>query len=243
MEADSQTARREGEVHVPRKARQPIIVCEGVCIAYDREDVIHDASVEVESGAFLPFVGPNGAGKTTLLRAILGLLKPREGRIDTPFAERPPGYVPQEKALDQVFPVSLRQIVAMGLYPELGVWGRATRCQRERVDAALAEFGLAEHRKKCFAELSGGMRQKALLARAFVSQADVFVMDEPTSELDEEAETEVLQHLYRLSAEEGKTVLISHHGLDRIAELAPSVFMFEHGRARMVRTEEAMAAR
>ena len=223
--------------------KQPIITCEGVCIAYGSEDVVHDASVEVKSGAFLPFVGPNGAGKTTLLRAILGLLKPREGRIVTPFASRAPGYVPQEKALDQIFPVSLRQIVAMGLYPELGVWRRPSRRQKARVDESLAQFGLAEHQRKSFAELSGGMRQKTLIARAFVSRADVFIMDEPTSELDEEAETEVLEHLYRLSAENGKTVLISHHGLDRIAELAPSVLMFDHGRARLVKTEEAMAER
>lgn len=223
--------------------RQPIIICEHVCLAYGREDVVHDASVEVMPGTFLPFVGPNGAGKTTLLRAILGLLRPRQGRIATPFRLRPPGYVPQEKALDQLFPVSLRQIVTMGLYPELGVWRRATKRQRERVDEALEEFRLTEHQTKSFSELSGGMRQRTLLARAFVSRADVFIMDEPTSELDEEAEAEVLEHLYRLSAENGKTVLIAHHGLDRIAALAPAVLMFDHGRTRMVPTEGIVLAR
>jgi len=223
--------------------RQPVIVCERVCIAYGREDVVHDASVEVWAGAFLPFVGPNGAGKTTLLRAILGLLKPRRGRIITPFGLRPPGYVPQEKALDPLFPVSLRQIVAMGLYPELGVWRRPNKRQRERIDEALEEFRLVEHQTKTFSELSGGMRQKALLARAFVSGAEVFIMDEPMSELDEETEAEVLGHLYRLSAENGKTVLIAHHGLDRIADLAPVILMFDHGRTKMVATEGALAAR
>ena len=240
---DSHSAQNQPEAAMARADKQPIIVCEGVCIAYDREDVVHHASVEVQPGAFLPFVGPNGAGKTTLLRAILGLLKPRQGRITTPFSVRPPGYVPQEKALDQVFPVSLRQIVAMGLYAELGVWRRPSKRQKQRVDEALAEFHLTEHQTKSFAELSGGMRQKTLIARAFVSRADVFIMDEPTSELDEEAEAEVLEHLYRLSAENGKTVLISHHGLDRIAALAPAVLMFDHGRARMVETAEAMAGR
>ena len=223
--------------------KQPIIVCERVCIAYGREDVVHDASIRIVAGAFLPFVGPNGAGKTTLLRAILGLLKPRQGRITTPFHVRPPGYVPQEKALDPLFPVSLKQIVAMGLYSELGVWRRPDREQRERIDEALEEFGLAEHQAKTLSELSGGMRQKTLLARAFVSGADVFIMDEPTSELDEETEAEVLRHLHRLSAEDGKTVLMAHHGLDHIAELAPTILRFDHGRTEMVATRDAVAAR
>ena len=222
---------------------QPIIICENVCIAYGREDVVHDASVEVRAGIFLPFVGPNGAGKTTLLRAILGLLKPRQGRIITPFDVRPPGYVPQEKALDPLFPVSLRQIVAMGLYPELGLWRRPSKRQQERIDEALEEFRLIDHQAKTFSELSGGMRQKTLLARAFVSGADVFIMDEPTSELDEETEAEVLRHLYRLSAENGKTVLIAHHGLDEIATLAPTILMFDHGRTKMVTTTDALGAR
>jgi len=223
--------------------RQPVIACENVCIAYGREDVVHDVSVEVQPGMFLPFVGPNGAGKTTLLRAILGLLRPRCGRIITPFDLRPPGYVPQEKALDPLFPVSVRQIVTLGLYPELGIWRRPNRRQRERLDEALEEFRLVGHQTKTFSELSGGMRQKALLARAFVSQADVFIMDEPTSELDEESEIDVLQHLHRLSVENGKTVLMAHHGLDRIADLASAVLMFDHGRTELMETAGALAAR
>ena len=233
----------DGATMTAEADKQPIIVCEHVCIAYGREDAVHDASVAVPAGAFLPVVGPNGAGKTTLLRAILGLLKPRRGRITTPFHLRPAGYVPQEKALDPLFPVSLRQIVTMGLYPELGVWRRPNRRQQERIDESLAEFGLAGHQTKMFSELSGGMRQKTLLARALVSGADVFIMDEPTSELDEETEAEVLRHLHRLSAEDGKTVLMAHHGLDHIADLAPAILRFDHGRTKMVATKDALAAR
>ena len=100
----------------------PVIVCEHVAVSYGRQEVVSDACLLVPRGALLPFVGPNGAGKTTLLRAILGLLKPSAGEIRMPFAEKPAGYVPQQKAIDPLYPVSTRQIVEMGLYPELGWW-------------------------------------------------------------------------------------------------------------------------
>ena len=218
-----------------------VIVCEHVSVAYGREEVLHDVCLTVQRGAFLPFVGPNGAGKTTLLRAILGLLQPRSGRIVTPFHRRPPGYVPQQKSIERMYPVSTRQIVAMGLYPELGWWRWATPGQKETVQRVLEQFSLAEHSGKTFGELSGGMRQKALIARALVGGAEVFVMDEPTSELDEQSEKDLLGHLFRLSREEGKTVLLAHHGLDHITELAPVLCVVDHGRVRLAETHTVLA--
>ena len=211
----------------------PIIVCDRVSIAYGRQEVVHDACLEVPRGVLLPFVGPNGAGKTTLLRAILGLLKPSAGNIRTPFADKPAGYVPQQKSIDPLYPVSTRQSVEMGLYPELGPWRRPGAEQRRRVDDVLARFGLAEHRRKTFGELSGGMKQKTLLARALVSGAEVFVLDEPTSELDEDTERDVLAHLVALVRDEGRTVLLAHHGLDQAAALADRVCVVHHGRVHL----------
>jgi ABC-type Mn2+/Zn2+ transport system ATPase subunit len=224
-------------------ANEPIIVCDHVSVAYGREEVIHDACLSIPPGSFLPFVGPNGAGKTTLLRAILGLLKPRHGRILTPFHRRRPGYVPQQKSIDRLYPVSTRQIVTMGLYPQVGWWRRISRAQKEAVQRALEELNLAEHAAKTFGELSGGMRQKAFIARAVVGQADVFIMDEPTSELDEQSEKDLLGHLHRLSKEQGKTVLLAHHGLNHICDMAPLLCVFNHGHVSMVKTEEVRASR
>lgn len=212
----------------------PIIACEHVRAGYGAEEVLHDVSLDIPRGAFLPFVGPNGAGKTTLLRAILGLLRPWRGRILAPFDRRPAGYVPQQKSIDPLYPVSAQQIVMMGLYPVLGWWRRPRAQDREAVDSAMERLGLAPHARKTYAELSGGTKQKVLIARALASGAEVFVMDEPTSELDEKSEHEVLHHLYRLSREEGKTVLLAHHGLNHMAELAPRVCVVNHGCAHLV---------
>lgn len=217
---------------------EPIIVCEHVSVAYGTEEVLHDVSLRVPRGAFVPFVGHNGAGKTTLLRVILGLLKPQQGRVLTPFDRSPPGYVPQQKSIDPLYPLSLRQIVRMGLYPRLGWWRRPGRDLRDAVEATLRAFGLADHAHKRYAELSGGMKQKALIARALVSGADVIVMDEPTSELDEPSERDVMAHLVRLHREEGKTVLLAHHGLDDVAREASLVCLVKHGRALLAPPED-----
>ena len=219
--------------------RDPVIVCAHVDVGYGRQAVVRDACLEIPPGALVPFVGPNGAGKTTLLRAILGLLKPSTGTIHTPFAAKPAGYVPQQRTIDPLYPISTRQIVGMGLYPELGWWRRPNREQQTRVDEALAELGLAEHRRKVFGELSGGMRQKALLARALVGAADVFVLDEPTSELDEDTERDVLAQLRALARDKGKTVLLTHHGLDQAAGLAEQVCVVHHGRVQLADIPEA----
>lgn len=218
---------------------EPVIICTHVSVGYGRQAVVRAACLEIPRGILLPFVGPNGAGKTTLLRAILGLLKPAAGEIRTPFADKPAGYVPQQKAIDPLFPVSTRQIVEMGLYPELGWWRRSSREQRTRVDMALAELGLAEHQRKVFGELSGGMKQKALLGRALVSGAEVFVLDEPTSELDEDTEREVLAKLHALVCNHGKTVLLAHHGLDQAALLAERVCVVHHGKVQLADIPEA----
>jgi len=219
----------------------PVIACEHVFMSYGRQEVLHDVCLEIQAGTLLPFVGPNGAGKTTLLRAILGLLKPRRGVIRTPFHRSAPGYVPQQQSIDPLYPVSTRQIVEMGLFPQLGWWRRPNGAQRKIVNEVLERFGLAAHASKTVGELSGGMKQKALLARALVSGAEVFIMDEPTSELDEQSEKEVLGHFMRLCNEQGKTVLIAHHGVHDAGALAARVCLVNHGRVQLVSADRMRA--
>lgn len=211
-----------------------VILCEGVHVVLGRQEILRGLSLAIPRGGLVPIVGPNGAGKTTLLRAMLGLVPLRRGRIFTPFARRPPGYVPQLKSVDPLYPVPVRRIVEMGLYPRLGWWRRPGREERRMVDEALERLGLLAHQRKVFAELSGGMKQKALLARAFVTAAEVLLLDEPTSELDGEGEREVLRHLRALSVEGGRTIVFVHHGLHQAARLAQSLCWVEHGRARMI---------
>jgi ABC-type Mn2+/Zn2+ transport system ATPase subunit len=212
---------------------EPIITCSDVCVSYGRQEVLRGINLEIPRGSFLPFVGPNGSGKTTLLRAILGLLPLKRGKIQTPFHEAPAGYVPQQKAIDPLYPVSARQIVAMGLYPQLHGLRRLSADQHTQVDHALDRLGMLEHANKTFRELSGGMKQKILIARAWVSGAEVIILDEPTSELDDASEKEVLNHLFELNRNHQKTILMVHHDLERVSSFSNSVCRLHRGQAEI----------
>ncbi len=206
-------------------------------VGYGREVVLRGVNLDIPTGVFLPFVGPNGGGKTTLLRAILGLIPLRAGRIATPFADAPPGYVAQQKAIDPIYPAPVREIVRMGCWPLRNELSRAER--RERVDRILERFGLLGHADKTFAQLSGGLRQKAMIARALVGEPRWVVMDEPTTELDESAQRMALGLLRHAVTAEGRTVLLAHHGLDALAPYAEQVCLVRDGGARIVPLAEA----
>ncbi len=217
------------------------IRCEDLHVQLGGQEILRGIWLDIPRGCFLPIVGPNGAGKTTLLKAILGLVPITRGRIVTTEAVFRPAYVPQQKTIDPIFPVSLRQIVEMGLYPRLGWWKQPSLMDRRTVDRVLEKLGLIEHQNKTFGELSGGMKQKTLVARAFVMGAEVLLLDEPTSELDEPTETEILRILQELVKQEGRTVVLVHHGLHQAAALADCLCWIEHGLAALVNAKDLLA--
>ena len=198
----------------------PVIQCRGVSVSYGRDLVLDQINLTVPRGILLPFIGPNGAGKTTLLKACLGLIPHQAGEILCDFGGKPPAYVPQQKQLDPLYPVSVRDIVCMGLYPETGFWGRLNSLQQQRVERVIERFGLHSHQTKHFGELSGGLRQKTLLARAVVTEAEVLILDEPMAGLDAASEADLLTLIRALNQQEGKTVLWVHHRMDQCAALA-----------------------
>ena len=222
---------------------EAIITCENIVVGYGSDIVLKNVSLRFPGGKYILLMGPNGAGKTTLIKAILGLISLRSGSIITPFSVKPPGYVPQQKSIDPLFPVNVRQIVEMGLYSELGWWKRKCSKCRQVIDETLERFNLLEHDRKLFSELSAGMRQKALIARAFVNGCDVFILDEPTSELDQQTECEVSEHLHRLVKEQNKTVIVVHHGLGFTVDHSDLICMVNHGKATMLKPHESISVR
>lgn len=213
-----------------------LIRCRNLTLGYGHEAVLKDVTMDIPKGVFLPFIGPNGAGKTTLLRGFLGLVKPLSGTLEAPFSETAPGYVPQLKSIDPLFPVTVREIVQMGLYPRLGWWKRPGEKENSEVDAALRELKLNAHAHKNYRDLSGGNKQKTLIARAWVSGAEVFILDEPSSELDEATEREVFHHLNSFVKDKGKTVLMAHHGLTHpFLYQIEEVCLVTRGQARIVK--------
>ncbi len=195
-----------------------------VTVAYQQSIAIEDVSFELRAGEFLGIIGPNGSGKTTLLRAVLGLVRPVSGSVtvlgaagrELPNARRHMGYVPQRRALDPRFPISVRDAVTMGLYPALGAFRRPTADERARVEQALAAVGLVESAGHVAGHLSGGQQQRLLIARALVQAPQILLLDEPTSAVDAATRSAMVELVRRLHAERALTTLYVTHDVNEV---------------------------
>ncbi|MDR1396232.1 MAG: metal ABC transporter ATP-binding protein [Desulfarculales bacterium] len=179
--------------------------------------VLDNISFTVQKGEFLALVGPNGGGKSTLLKILLALLKPWRGEAlvlgQSPLkARRRVGYLPQQVNIDPDFPLTIPELVTMGC---LGLKLSAA-ARRERAQAALEQVGLGGENRKRLGELSGGQRQKALIARALAAEPEILLLDEPTAGLDPKAEREFFDLLALLHGQ-GLTILVVSHDLSFVS--------------------------
>ena len=187
-------------------------------VGYDGIPILPALTLTVGAGELWAVIGPNGAGKSTFVRTALGLTPPVAGTI-----ERRPGlrlaYVPQQSALDAIFPVSVLDFVLMGLQGTDNVTLANPRAYLGRARAALAEAGAEALERRQLRDLSGGQRQRVLMARALATDADLIFLDEPTAALDASAEQEVLELIQRLRELRGAAVVMVTHlvedGLER----------------------------
>lgn len=182
-------------------------------VTYGDVQALEDVSFEIAAGDQVAIIGPNGAGKSTLMKAMLGLLPVLNGEIEIAGSTNRLGYVPQHEEVDWNFPVTVRDVVLMGVAREVG-WLRLPRKQhRERADEALARVGISDLANRQVGELSGGQRRRVFIARALAQQADVLLLDEPFSGVDVRAQAELMDVLDRLNAQ-GITILLSTHDLE-----------------------------
>lgn len=189
-----------------------------VCFSYSRgRPALEDVSFEINEGDIIGIAGPNGAGKTTLLRLIVGLLKPTEGSISKPNSESAAGrqrisYLPQNmQPIDVNFPATVREVVGMGLYSRIGILGRLTERDKLAIEAAIRNVNLWSFRDTQVTLLSGGQLQRALIARALVSEPALLIMDEPTAAVDlagEEAFYMLVKHVNEVYGV--AVILVSH---------------------------------
>lgn len=203
----------------------PALSLRGAAFGYAGFSRVAGLTLDVERGSAVALIGPNGSGKSTLLRGILGLAELTAGEIEVlggspARARRRIGSLPQADTRDSGLPLSLRQVVAMGLYRELGPIRPFGRSGRAAVARAIERVGLGRFAARRFGELSGGQQQRGILARALVSDPQLLLLDEPFNGLDRENRDTLLQLLRDLRAE-GRTIVVSTHDLE-IAQRACS---------------------
>jgi ABC-type Mn2+/Zn2+ transport system ATPase subunit len=210
---------------------------------YDGRAVVEHVGFDVTRGEFTALLGPNGAGKSTLLRGMLGLAPCLAGRVELGFDRvlHPPGYVPQKDALDDIFPVTVLEVVLMGTYARLPAWRPAGRAQRRLAVETLALVGLAERAGEPFWNLSGGQKQRVLIARALAAEPQVLLLDEPTAGVDPGAAATIMDVVARLNRENGLTVVLVSHQLRHVRTLVESVVWVDGGRVVKGTTDEMLA--
>jgi zinc transport system ATP-binding protein len=214
----------------------PLLRAEGVAFGYGRGAVIEDVNLTVRPGEFVALVGPNGSGKSTLLKVLLGTLTPAAGRVEllgvapSRLTERGRiGYVPQRPVLESEVPATLEEIVAAGRLARRGWWRPLRPQDREDVRHALDSVGLGDLVARPLNELSGGQRQRVFIARAFASEPDLLLLDEPIAGVDAESQRRFRDSLTHLIAHHGAGVLLVSHELSAVApELDRVVVLKRH---------------
>ncbi len=206
----------------------------GVEFSFNGSQVLNDVNLDVGSGDVLGIVGPNGSGKTTLLRCINRILKPRAGSILIDGQElktlgqediaRRIGYVPQTE--NKTFPATVFDSVLMGRKPHIN-WKPGDR-DLEIVSNVIKKLGLESLAMRDITELSGGQKQKVVMARALAQEPQVLLLDEPTSSLDLKHQMEVM-NIAKAQTEDGVSVVMAIHDLNLAARYSDKIVMLKDG--------------
>jgi zinc transport system ATP-binding protein len=205
-------------------------------VTFEGRPVLQQVRLDVAEGEIVALLGANGSGKSTLVRAAVGLVPLDEGRVElfgTPLtrfrAWRRLGYVPQHSRAVAGVPATVQEVVMSGRLSRRPFAGLARTADHDAVTAAVARVGLVDRLRSPLAELSGGQQQRALIARALAGDADLLVMDEPTSGVDHESQESLAELLGGL-VNEGASVLLVAHELGPMRNLVDRVVVLGDGR-------------
>jgi zinc/manganese transport system ATP-binding protein len=203
----------------------PQLQFSNLTLGYDRHPAVHHLSGEVPPGALLAVVGPNGAGKSTLFKGIVGALKPLSGRVDLHgVSAQDIAYLPQAAEIDRTFPITVYDLVAMGLWRKTGIWGGFSRADRAAIRNAIAAVGLTGFERRAIGTLSGGQMQRMLFARLLLQDARLVVLDEPFNAIDAKTSADLIA-LVQSWHKEGRTILAALHDLELVRTNFPHTLL------------------
>lgn len=229
---------------------EPLVDADGLEVWYEDFHALHDIVLSVMPGELVGIIGPNGCGKSTLLRAINGLLPTRSGELTVGGMDvRRMGLEEMAKICSSIptefppdFNLSVYEVVMLGRYPHRrGIWWETSE-DEDVVADALDMFGMTELSDRDISRLSSGERQRTLIAKAYVQQPRVMLVDEPTAHLDIRYTLEVMQYFRDLiRRERDMAIIIAAHDLNTVAKFCDRIAMIRKGRVIAVgRPREVM---
>lgn len=225
-------------MHTPHNSapHNTALECENLSVGYGSSDVLTALSAQVPQGCVTALIGPNGSGKSTLLKAFGRQITPRAGRVSVrgydlgtlrsrEFA-RLASFLPQQPVVPEG--VSVRELISFGRYPHTGMFASLSRRDHALVAHAAARTGIDVELDTPAHTLSGGQRQRAWIAMALAQEADIMLLDEPTTFLDPAHQLAVL-HLIRQLCSEGHTIVMVIHDMTHAARFADYVVALKEG--------------
>ncbi len=200
---------------------KPALKISGLSYRYNSHYALDQLNFEVNLGERLAVVGPNGAGKSTLFKVVAGVIKPSQGTVSI-YGHEPSGhiciaYVPQRTQVDWNFPVNVSDVVMMGRVGKMGPLRWPTRQDWNVVQQALDDVGMAAMADYGINELSGGQQQRVFIARALAQEAELILMDEPLTGLDQTTQDDLF-HILDALCQRKVTVMVALHDLKMATE-------------------------
>jgi zinc transport system ATP-binding protein len=197
---------------------EPAIQIENLNIRLNGQDILTNINFVVPKGAVAAVIGPNGAGKTTLIKAILGLI-PHEGKIKIlgkKISEQYKhiAYIPQKVIFDNSFPITTEEFLHLYLHNDK---------EEFRINHALLEVGLQDHKQKKIGDLSGGQMQRLLIARALLNKPQIVFLDEPTAGVDLHGEMSFYDIIKHQNEKHGITILMVSHEINMVFKYASQI--------------------
>ena len=211
-------------------------------LGYDRHPAVHHLSGCFESGSLTAIIGPNGAGKSTLLKGIKGMLPALSGDVALEGMNRAAiAYLPQQAELDQDFPISVLDVVMLGHWRSVGMFGGLGAAHRRHALDALAAVGLEGFERRPIGSLSVGQRQRVLFARVLLEDSPVILLDEPFAAIDARTTADLLAVVGRWHGE-GRTVIAVLHDFDQVRSHFPRALLLAREVIAWGETERVLSA-
>ncbi len=219
----------------------PVIRLDNLTVSYDRHPAVHHLSGTFQPGSLTAIAGPNGAGKSTLLKAIMGELRPAEGRVEHLLQRTDFGYLPQAAEINRRFPISVLDTVLLGSWRSAGAFGRIAKQEAACARDALATVGLEGFEKRHIGSLSAGQFQRVLFARLLLQNARIILLDEPFTAIDARTTRDLLDIVVRWHGD-GRTVIAVLHDFEQVRAHFPETLLLARRLIGWGPTQEVMSS-
>lgn len=225
-----------------RGAEASVVRLTDLTLGYRRHPAVHHLSGGFREGSLTAVVGPNGAGKSTLLKAIVGALKPFDGRVTLHgLTAGDIAYLPQQAEVEREFPIDVLDTVLLGHWRRVGVFRSMGRALTRQAEEALAAVGLGGFARRPIGALSAGQFQRVLFARMLLQDARLILLDEPFTAIDARTTADLLDVVRRWHGER-RTVVAVLHDLDQVRGHFPDTLLLAREPIAWGRTTDSLTA-